>query len=245
MIESPPPPVRRREARRLLAAEDDFGIALLLILMTIVVLATFGDRPVGQLVAVVLGGATLLFVLYTSKARPRLVNFATVVVGVGTVAAAGALLVGNQQAGQNWAFAIGLLLALFAPLAIGRRILSHTVITIKTVMGALCLYLLIGLFYSYVFALVQSLTGGFFVQVADAGTTDFIYFSYVTLATVGYGDLTAASNLGRMLAVAEALSGQLYLVSAVALLVSNLGRQTGGWRRRSDPEADRLERPGE
>jgi len=222
----------------MLAADDDFGIALLLILLTIIVLATFGDRPVGQLVAVVLGGATLLFVLYTSNARPRVIRFAVIIVGLGIVAAVAALLVGNPQAAKNGAFTIGLLLALIAPLAIGRRILSHTVITIKTVMGALCLYLLVGLFFSYVFALVQSFTGGFFVQIADAGTTDFIYFSYVTLATVGYGDLTAASNLGRMLAVAEALSGQLYLVSAVALLVSNLGRPTGGWRRTADSEAD-------
>jgi len=222
----------------MLAADDDFGIALLLILLTIIVLATFGDRPVGQLMAVVLGGATLLFVLYTSNARPRVIRFAVIIVGLGIVAAVAALLVGSPQAAKNGAFTIGLLLALIAPLAIGRRILSHTVITIKTVMGALCLYLLVGLFFSYVFALVQSFTGGFFVQIADAGTTDFIYFSYVTLATVGYGDLTAASNLGRMLAVAEALSGQLYLVSAVALLVSNLGRPTGGWRRTADSEAD-------
>jgi voltage-gated potassium channel Kch len=189
----------------------------------------------------VLGGATLLFVLYTSNARPGAIRLAAIVVGVGMVAAGAALLVGNQQAGKNWAFAIGLLLALGAPLAIGRRILAHTVITIKTVMGALCLYLLVGLFFSYVFALVESLTGGFFVQVADAGTTDFIYFSYVTLATVGYGDLTAASNLGRMLAVAEALTGQLF-VSAVALLVNNLGRQpaAGGT---TDSEADLPEGP--
>jgi hypothetical protein len=237
----------------MLAAEDDFGIALVLILLTIIVLATIGDSRVGQLVAVVLGGATLLFVLHTSNARPRMIRFASLVVGVGILAAGGALLAGNAQAGQNWAFAIGLLLALAAPLAIGRRILAHTIITIKTVMGALCLYLLIGLFFSYVFALVQSLSGSFFVQATDAGTTDFIYFSYVTLATVGYGDLTAASNLGRMLAVAEALTGQLYLVSAVALLVSNLGRQTGGWHRTTDsgegdaqgPTEDRAEGPTE
>jgi hypothetical protein len=214
----------------MLAAEDDFGVALVMILLTIIVLATIGDSRAGQLVAVTLGGATLLFVLHTSNARPRMIRFASIVVGLGVFAVGGALLVGNEQAGQNWSFAIGLLLALLAPLAIGRRILSHTVITVKTVMGALCLYLLVGLFFSYVFGLVQSATGSFFVQQADAGTTDFIYFSYVTLATVGYGDLTAASNLGRMLAVSEALTGQLYLVSAVALLVSNLGRSRGGIR---------------
>jgi hypothetical protein len=51
-----------------------------------------------------------------------------------------------------------------------------------------------------------------------------VYFSYVTMSTVGYGDLTARGDLGRMLAVTEALLGQLYLVTIVALLVGNLGR---------------------
>ncbi len=51
-----------------------------------------------------------------------------------------------------------------------------------------------------------------------------MYYSFVTLSTLGYGDLTARTDLGRMLSVSEALLGQLYLVSVVALLVANLGR---------------------
>ena len=53
---------------------------------------------------------------------------------------------------------------------------------------------------------------------------DYVYFSYVTMSTVGYGDLTARGDFARMLAVTEALIGQLYLVTIVALLVGNLGR---------------------
>ncbi len=54
--------------------------------------------------------------------------------------------------------------------------------------------------------------------------SDFVYYSFVTLTTVGYGDLTASTGIGRMLSVTEALVGQLYLVTVVAILVSNLGR---------------------
>jgi hypothetical protein len=54
---------------------------------------------------------------------------------------------------------------------------------------------------------------------------DFVYYSFVTMTTLGYGDLTARANLGRMLSVTEALFGQLYLVSVVAVLVANIGRQ--------------------
>ncbi len=62
---------------------------------------------------------------------------------------------------------------------------------------------------------------------------DFLYFSLATLTTTGYGDLTAAGELGRTLAVLEALLGQIYLVTVVALLVSNLRRPTKDERRQA------------
>jgi voltage-gated potassium channel Kch len=89
-----------------------------------------------------------------------------------------------------------------------------------------------------------------FVDIDDPETFDFTYFSFVTLTTVGYGDVVAAQDLTRMVAVSEALIGQLYLVSIVALVVGNIGhrRRTGG----GDPDGpegggadgDRAERPG-
>ena len=58
----------------------------------------------------------------------------------------------------------------------------------------------------------------------------------MTLTTVGYGDFTASTSVGRMIAVSEALTGQLYLVSAVALLVGNIGRTIVRGARRTDVE---------
>ncbi|HEX3262045.1 MAG TPA: potassium channel family protein [Solirubrobacterales bacterium] len=56
------------------------------------------------------------------------------------------------------------------------------------------------------------------------GTTkNFLYFSFVTITTVGYGDLTAGTSLGRSIAIAEALTGQIYLVTVVAAIVGVLG----------------------
>ncbi len=79
-----------------------------------------------------------------------------------------------------------------------------------------------GLFFAQLFSLVPYVTGSqFFTSTPNPSSADFVYFSYITIATVGYGDLAPATNLGRMLAVTEALSGQLYLVTVVALLVSN------------------------
>ena len=81
---------------------------------------------------------------------------------------------------------------------------------------------------SYLFPFIASVTGQpFFVQTATPNASDYLYFSYTTLATIGYGDYTAQQSLGRMIAVSEGLLGQLYLVSAVALLIGNVGRVRG------------------
>ena len=120
---------------------------------------------------------------------------------------------------------VGALLAVLGPPVIIRRLLAHHQIDLTTVAGALCVYLLAGILFAYIFAAVGDIGGDpFFVQQTTANGVDFVYFSFVTLATLGYGDLTTRGDLGRMLSVTEAILGQLYLVSAVALLVANLGR---------------------
>jgi hypothetical protein len=65
-------------------------------------------------------------------------------------------------------------------------------------------------------------SGDFFSQGTDGTRSLRLYFSFVTLATLGYGDYTPAHELGRTLAVVEALFGQLYLVTVIAVLVSRM-----------------------
>jgi voltage-gated potassium channel Kch len=60
------------------------------------------------------------------------------------------------------------------------------------------------------------------LDLASTSSTVHVYFSFATLTTVGYGDLTARTDLGRTLAVMEALLGQLYLVTVVSVGVANL-----------------------
>jgi hypothetical protein len=208
----------------LLERRDDFGLALLLIIATVVVIS-LGQGRLGQMISVGLSGFTLLFVLHTSGARRRPFRAAVVIVVLAVAGAALALVVGVEY-GAAAASLIGLLLAFVAPLVILQRILKSPVITVRLVLGALAIYLLLGLAYSYLYPLIAFVTNTpFFVQTSAPEDIDFVYFSYVTLTTVGYGDFTAATSTGRMIAVSEALTGQLYLVSAVALLVGNIGRQ--------------------
>jgi hypothetical protein len=87
----------------------------------------------------------------------------------------------------------------------------------------LCLYLLLGLLFAFAYVAVQNLGGApFFANGAAANSDRSVYFSFVTLATVGYGDYTARTNFGHTLSVTEALLGQIYLVTVVATIVSRL-----------------------
>ena len=215
---------RRRQLESALARQDDYGVVLILILLTIIVFAA-ASGTVGQLTSIVLSGGTLLLVLHTSGAHRRVLRASAVVV-IASIAAATVAIVLGDTVSSATAGLVGLLLAVVAPIVILRRIILADTITVRIILGALSIYLLLGLAYAYLFPLIAILGGQpFFVQTTTPGTPDYLYFSYTTLATIGYGDFTAATSLGRMVAVSEGLVGQLYLVSAVALLVGNVGRK--------------------
>ena len=72
--------------------------------------------------------------------------------------------------------------------------------------GVLCVYLLIGSAFAFTYGIISALEDGtFFAQQHGGDISDFLYFSFVTQTTTGYGDLTAADDLGRSLAITEAL----------------------------------------
>jgi ion channel len=219
-----PGQTRAEIVHELTVGADAFGIVIVLILVTILFFAA-ATGPFFQLLSVILSGGTLLFVLHTAAAHRRTVRFARVVVTLAVIGTAAALVAGDVV-GETTSRGVGLILATVAPIVILRRIAISPTITMRLVLGALSIYLLFGLAYSYLFPLIGTVTGhAFFVQTDSPTPSDFLYFSYTTLATIGYGDFTAAQSLGRMVAVSEGLVGQLYLVSAVALLVGNVGRQ--------------------
>jgi hypothetical protein len=115
------------------------------------------------------------------------------------------------------------MLVVLAPVAIARSIFRRRVIDVRTVLAALCVYVLFGMLWAFVYTAIGSgVSNEFFAQTGSATSADYLYFSFITQLTVGYGDLTAAGNVGRACAVLEALLGQIYLVTIVAVLVSRL-----------------------
>lgn len=98
-------------------------------------------------------------------------------------------------------------------------------VTVDTLAAALTSYLLIGVFFSVVYRIIQGGTGLFFVQELNATANDFVYFSFVSLTTTGYGDLSAAPGIPRGAVVFELILGQVYLVTIISLVVSHLGSE--------------------
>ena len=96
-------------------------------------------------------------------------------------------------------------------------------IDIQSVLGAICIYVFIGMFFAAVFQAIGNLGSAVLLRPQKTATlADYLYFSFVTQTTVGYGDLTAAGGLGRAVAALEGLTGQVYLVTVVAMLVSQV-----------------------
>jgi voltage-gated potassium channel Kch len=111
---------------------------------------------------------------------------------------------------------------LTALLAILNRVSRHEVVTLQTVMGGIAAYALIAFVMAAVYHGTDLLSEGTFLNGVVA-PADYTYFSFVTLTTVGYGDITAASDLAKRIAVVEAFVGQVFIVTLVARLVSLWG----------------------
>ena len=178
-------------------------------------------------IGTVLAGATLMLAFYAGELPARRLRIASVLVTAIVVAVVVASLAGKQSTAAGISgLANGLLIALAPPAVIAgvyRNLRQSGAVTLTVVAGVLCLYLLFGLFFAFVYVAIQNFGGApFFANGADATSSRSLYFSFVTMTTVGYGDFTARTNFGHTLSVAEALLGQIYLVTVVAAIVGRL-----------------------
>ena len=112
-----------------------------------------------------------------------------------------------------------------------RHLFRSERVTVDTISASVCVYLLIGVMWAVAYSLLETLNPGSFVFSVAAGdeaqSMSFggeesifpLYFSFVTMSTLGYGDIVPASSSARMFAVVEAIMGQIYLTVLVARLV--------------------------
>ena len=208
---------------------DSYGLLFIGLIGVIVVSAALSSFEWGRAITFLLMGCTLLFALWTSRAPRRLrIAAAALFPLVVTFAIVGAVN-GETSPVHEIVSALIVLLHVAVLVAILRRMATHLVVSWQTVMAALCIYLLIGMTFAALFAFLSSVySEGVFAGHQATTMVDYLYFSFITMTTVGYGDLTPGPDSIRMLAATEALVGQIFLVTALALLVGNLGRERRG-----------------
>jgi hypothetical protein len=211
------------------APQRSFAAVLLAILVAMTFELAAPDEDWARLMTVVLQGVVVLTALSAAGADARIVHPAVVAILIALgLATAGLVALGDI--GPAMPKLVSLMLVLIAPVAIviglAREFRTDQHVTFQTVLAGLSIYLLIGMAFAFLYGFCQDVSDDAFFSGGVVGTqNDFLYFSLATLTTTGYGDFTAAFDVGRAFSVLEALTGQIYLVTVVALLVSNLRRQ--------------------
>jgi Ion channel len=203
-------------------ASHSFGYVLLAIGVTFVFAATAPDGAWSTSLLVLIESGTMIVALWASglaRAGSNVnVGFLCLAIGLAT-----ANLIWGGEALTSVLGIVSALLAIGIVGVIAASVVVRGEVNTQSVTGAVCVYLLLGIVFMYVYGVVAVLGDStFFAQGTDGSRSLRLYFSYVTLATLGYGDYTPQSNLGHTLAVFEALLGQIYLVTVVALLVARL-----------------------
>lgn len=212
-----------RDAHRGGPPRDHYGLVLALLMVSFL-LTAFKPSERARTVPLLLYLTALTLAL--RSARPDRPGSRVLIwtLRVGSAAAAVLIvLVSSNVLRGLVALWVAVILALSIVVVL-RRVLAHWVVTLQTIFGALSAYLLIGFFYAALFSAVAHLQrAALFTGGEPANSRTMQYFSFVTMTTVGYGDFTPAGEPARTLAVVDALTGQIFLVTLVARLVSTFG----------------------
>jgi Ion channel len=217
----------RRLGRSVVSA-DSYGLVLLLVVVTYVVSVSVIETKAVSIVLTV----QLLTVWVTLRiSRGRRVIRLLAAIGLCLAAAVDVVsLFAHRPGGQlGGIFIVCCLLYLIAPFSIVRHLMLRRGIDIETLLGAVAAYLLIGMFFAFAYkAAGEFASVPFFGSAGDGSLSQDLFFSFVTMTTVGYGNLVPAANPGQTLAVLEAVTGQLFLVVAVGKVISSMRPRNRG-----------------
>jgi hypothetical protein len=204
---------------------NSFSYLLVALLIFIVVVPVAYDLDLVSLaVSRILGISSLLAIgVWSLRGAGRLFSFGMFFVVMGIVLSLLYAVLGEEL------LQIAALSALFAFLLLTtvsafKRVAISDEISANRIVGAICIYLMLGAIWSICYAMLEISAPGSFkglTELADQGLNpDWVYFSFVTLTTLGYGDITPLTQSARTLSFAEAIVGQFYIAILVAGLVS-------------------------
>lgn len=205
-----------------------YGLVLGMVLAVVFLTIALPDTELGRFILVVVDAATLVVAVWTANARTRPREVAAIIAAISVVAAGLAFVIPGDATSILRGITLVLVAAL--PLVLARGVASTVRangVTLNAVSGVLTLYLMLALMFGVLYALCNDLgSAPFFAGKPEDSVVpgDFVYFAVTTQTTVGFGDFVPGTNVGRAFASAQAVIGQMYLVTVVAVVISNLGR---------------------
>jgi hypothetical protein len=209
------------------STQHRYGLVLLLTIIAVVDVIIAPDTPTSRGIGVLLQGTMLLVVIATSREsravrRARAIAAAVVLLALalGVASSVVSPKLGSSLAG----------IAIVAVLVVLVRGVGHLIreqgVTLQAVAGALAIYMLVGLTFALLIGFIAYIGPAYFAQGNPQPLSQQVYFSFTTMTTTGYGDLTPATRVGRAVSVLEMLIGQIYLVTVIGLLVGNFSRRS-------------------
>jgi len=213
---------RQREhwVQRAESIRDAFGLVLILVLATYVLASLLSNRGWSAVVLTVATSLTSVVALTSSHAGARPVRAAIWLSGL-TVGGATIAAISGAHIWLNIASVIQITLLTIAMGAVLTRVVTTAAVGSRTILGAISVYTVLGILFTFLYGTVDRVQKTpFFEGVPHPAGNDFLFFSYTTLTTTGYGDLVPAGQPGQMLAGLEMMIGQIFLVTLVAGLVS-------------------------
>jgi hypothetical protein len=215
---------------------DAFGLVLVLVLTTYVLTSLLSNRGWSAVILTIATSATSVVALTSSHARAGTVRAALWLSAL-TVLLAATAAIADAHIWLNLASVIQIGLLTVAMAAVLRRVVTTAEVGSRTILGAISVYTVLGILFTFLYGTIERIQGGaFFEGMPHPQSSDFLFFSYTTLTTTGYGNLVPGGQPGRMIAGLEMMIGQIFLVTLVAGLVS-LWRPGEALRRRRERKA--------
>jgi hypothetical protein len=218
--------LRRAAPDDILRFLDSYASLLALLIANFFLLELVHDARWGAIGSTLLAAVALVVAISDPEAGHTVTRRQLLLVVACVVLAPLVLVIDSASIiGLTYLLPVALLVTATFPVTLS-RVLHHRRITLETVLGALCTYVLLGLLFAFVYLAVNEfVAASFFVQPGEHSQPEYVYFSFVALTTLGFGDLSPAVGLPQALTVLEALIGQVFLVTLVARLVTLWVRQ--------------------
>jgi hypothetical protein len=216
-------PAERDHVSNARAPQYRYFVVLGLMLSSVVFLIAAQSADWSRAVAIAIEGFVLVVTVATSRERASVRRRRATILGLAMIAAVLLIALGLLP---RWLIAVvAMLVTAGIPIALVRgllRILRQAGVTLQAVAGSLAIYLSIGLIFAWLIGFAAQVDRTpYFAQHTSGTQGEKVYYSFTVLTTTGFGDFTPATPAGHAIAVIEMLTGQLYLVTVIGLLIGN------------------------